>query len=156
MKTKTKTETSIRIQSLDQLQQLCDRPVICYIKLDHGPVIEIPCRRLDAKTQEIVLDLRRAAKPKYDERRKDYDLLDENYLRARDENQLIARAVMIYACCPMVAAKQPGLQDRKKIFEFVQGLFTENILQALELTIQGGGLELVEGANFTSAPGSES
>lgn len=157
MKTEpTEPKPNIIIADADQLQKLCDAPVTCYIKLDRGATIEIPCRRLDGQTQELVREIQRSAKPKWDPVRKDYDLFDEKYLKERDHNLYVARAVTIYWGCPLVAAKKPGLQDREQICQFVQGLFTENILQALELTVQGGGLELVDGANFTSTPGSES
>jgi hypothetical protein len=145
---------AVRIESLKQLQERCEQPVICRFRLDDQE-LEVPCRRLTPKLQEQVREVLREAVPKWKADRKDYDALDPDYLAKRDRNAKVARALVIYNGCPLVAQARPGLLDRMTIYEYVQGLFAENILEMLALTIESGGLELMERANFTSTAGLE-
>jgi hypothetical protein len=150
---KEKDKQVIRIDSADQLQALVAQPVICRFMLDEQ-VIEVPVTRLSAATAERVRALRRAAQPEWVKERNDYDHTGAKYLAARDQNERIARAVMIYCHCPAVAAQKPALQDNAAILAHVQSLFSENILDVIAIAIQGGGLDLEERINFTSTHGS--
>jgi hypothetical protein len=100
--------------------------------------------------------IRRMAQPKWNEARKDYDFMDPAFLHLQDRNQKTARALIVYYGCPAIAAKKPGLSTPEQIYHFVSGLLAENVLELIAATIQAGGMELVERANFTSTGASES
>lgn len=157
MKKKQEQSNEVTIGTADELTALIGTPVNCRFKLD-SRIINVPVQRMSAATAEEVRKLRRQAQPPWNDARKDYDVMSQNYLATRDKNEKKARALIVYTHCPAVAAKKPGLTNQDEIFGFVQGLFAENVLEILSLTIQGGGLEvdLEERTNFISPPGSES
>lgn len=142
----------VRIGSLDELQGLIDEPMICSFELD-GRTIEIPITRMSAATMETVRQLKRKVQPPYSQERKDYDFLNSAYLESKDVAERKARSVAIYKHCPIVAAKKPGLLKVDEIDGFVQGLFSENVLEMLSLKIQLGGIDVDERVNFTSMAG---
>ena len=156
---KTTEEKPITIESLDQLQTLVNETVQCRFHLD-GKLISVPITRISPAVAEREREIRRMAQPPYKQDRKDYDPLDATYLKKRDEQATRARNFIVYSCCPAVASKKPGLTAPEDIHTFVQGLLTENILNFIALSAQGGGMDLdveaQKGANFTQAPGSES
>jgi hypothetical protein len=145
---------AVLIESLDQLQQLVECPIYCEFKLD-GKLIRLPCKRINQGLDEKVRAIRREAQPPYDERRKDYNYFDPAFLRLRDRNDKVARAMIVYAGCPAIAAKRPGLVDKEEIHLFVSTVLSENILDLIAATIQVGGMELVDRANFISTSASE-
>jgi hypothetical protein len=147
--------TTTTIESLDQLQALIDAPLWCEFRLD-GQSVRVACKRVTQIVDEQVRELRRTAQPPYKAERKDYDYTDTNYLKARDQNEKTARSLVVYCGCPTVAQKNPGLTDPKAIHTFVRTVLTENIVELICLTIQAGGMELVDRANFTSTSALES
>ena len=52
--------------------------------------------------------------------------------------ELITRALMIYAGCPAVAAKKPGLVVPEMIYDYVRGVLSETVLEIDGAVIQGG------------------
>lgn len=86
-----------------------------------------------------------------------YDEFDPGYLEKRETAAKKVRSLVVYACCPSVAAAKPGLTAVDEIHAFVQTILTENILNLLALKAQEGGLnldvEVEERANFTSTAG---
>jgi len=147
----------IVITDFDQLTALTDKPVICRFELD-GATIELPCKRLSDVVQEEVYALHRKATPPWDKSlgpAGDYNHYAQNYLKARADNANRARALIIYTGCPAIAAKKPGLTDIEAVYGFVRGLLPENILEIIALTIQKGGVDLRQRADFTSTPDSE-
>lgn len=149
------------ITDIAALQSLCQAPLPCRFKLD-GRDVEIPCRRLLPREQELLLAKQREVRPtripgKTPEEDR-YDTSSADYLARRDRNEKTVRALGIYLGCPAVAAAAPGLgSDHQKIYEHVQGLFTEMILELLFATIVSGGVEAAERevadrANFTTSP----
>ena len=161
MKSKTKPESKstepIVIATLDQLQALVDAPVYCDFALD-GQLIRVPCKRASQDVEEQIRSIEREAQPKFDPKRGpngDYDYSAPDYLAKRDKNAKVARALRVYTCCPAVAAQKPGLTDREQIYQYVKSILSENILELIALTTQGGGVGLVEKVNFTSPAGLE-
>lgn len=158
-KKETETPQELTINSADELMAILTETIECRF-VYKGKMIRVPVTPLSASTAEKVRELRRKALPPFRRERGpngSYDELDPAYLKARDENEKKARAVIIYAHCPAVAEKKPGILNPDEIYQFVQGLFTESILEILSLTIQGGGLsnELDERVDFTLAGGSD-
>lgn len=158
---KKKTETENKITTLAGLEGALQQEMVCRFHLDVGEQqVEIKVKPISPALQERVRAITRAVVPPYIPARKDYDPLDAKYQEERDKAQLTARAVIVYFCCPEVNAKKAGLQTNQQIYEFVQSLLTENILDLLALTAQKGGLgsvrEVKEGANFTFTPALES
>ena len=157
MKTNETTEVKTGM-SLDELQAVVDAPIWCEFALSGAP-IRVECRRLGQAVDEQVRELRRRAQPPFLKDRGpsgDYDYTNAAYLAAKDKNEKIARALMIYAGCPAVAAKKPGLVVPEMIYDYVRGVLSETVLEILGAVIQGGGLELGGRVNFTSTSASES
>jgi hypothetical protein len=153
---KEPTNKPVLIKSFDQLQALVDKPLPCQFALD-GELVELPCRRITQETQERVLAiLRKAVPPMKKGPNPDYDHRAPSYLAECEHNEKVARAVIVYSGCPAIAAKKPGLVDDEAIYQFVRPLLSETILEIICLTIQKGGLDRVDRANFISPPGSES
>jgi hypothetical protein len=141
----------LTITSLDQLQRLIDAPIWCEFKLDGRPM-RVECHRPTQALDEQVRALRRKAQPEFKKERGpngDYDYAAPAFLAAREANEKIARALLIYACCPVVAASRPGLLVPEKIAEYVRGLLSEGVLDLLATVIQVGGLDLMDRVNFT-------
>jgi len=146
------------IDSIDQLTALLSDRIDCQFAYK-GTVIRIPVTALSASTAEKVRALRRAAVPPFKRERGPnggYDDYDAVYTKSREDNEKKARALIVYTHCPAVAKGKPGLTDTNEIFAYVQGLWSENILEIISLTIQGGGLstDLEERVDFTLAGGS--
>jgi len=145
--------------NLGALQALVDAPVWCRFRLD-GQDIQVECHRVSQAVDEQVRALRRLAQPPYTKPTGTtpgyYDESNAAYLIARDKNDKIARSVVIYAGCPAVSASKPGLVVAETIHDYVRGLLTDTVLDMLAMTIQAGGLELVDRANFTLTGTSES
>jgi len=139
----------MKIDSLEQLQALVDAPLECVFKLDGKPV-SVMCRRVTQDVDEQIRALQRKAQPPYIKERNDYDNYNERYLFERDQNQKTARSLLVYTGCPAISAKKPGLTNASDIHRFVKTILTETILELISLTIQAGGMELVERVNFTS------
>jgi hypothetical protein len=155
---KTTDDKTVTIESVDQLQTMVDAPVYCTFSLD-GTTVRVPCKRVSQDLDEEVRRIRREAQPPFLKERGtsgDYDYTNAAYLAKRDRNEKVARAVLVYSGCPAIAAKKPGLRNAEEIYQFVKGVWTENILELIALTIQAGGMELVDRANFTSTSASES
>jgi len=55
-----------------------------------------------------------------------------------------------------LAVCKPGLVVAETIHDYVRGLLTDTVLDMLAMTIQAGGLELVDRAHFTLTGTSES
>jgi hypothetical protein len=159
METQNQKAEIRKVTTVAELAAVLDAPLRCRFAID-GQVLEVPVQRMSARTAEQVRELLRKAKPPFNKAlgdRGDYDLTSEPYQKERDDNLKRARSLMIYAHCPLVAANKPGLTALADIHNYVQGLFTESVLEVISIAIQGGGLEEVEErVNFTSAPGSES
>ena len=151
----------VRIESVAQLKAMIDAPCLCRVLVDGAPV-EIPVGRLSVATSERIRGLYRKAKPPFNKLlaggQGGYDEQDPKYLAERDLNTDMARSVVIYAHCPLVAAQKPGLMDEAQIHAFVKELLPDVVLEALALTIRASGtqLDLQERVNFTSRSGSES
>lgn len=164
MKTKSTTTKPaevkvIQITSAKQLQQLVDATIPCEFKLD-GQTVSLPVGRMTAHTFEQVRALRRKAVPKWNPQRKAFDEYEPAYLEAVAKHEKLARSLIIYSHCPLIATEAPGLTNEEDIHRHVSKFFTEHILEMISLTIQAGGLERVERieerVGFTSPPDSES
>ena len=150
----------VKIASFDELATRMDKTIPCVFKLD-GSLIEIPVKRMSPGLAERVRKLRRSVTPPFKKERNppagDYDPMDAKYLESKDAVETKVRALIVYACCPLIAAKKPGLTDEAEMAVFVQGVLSENILDLIMLTAQAGGLNLDEEvqrlANFTSTSG---
>ncbi len=156
----------LRIESFAQLTALFEAPVYCYFKIE-GPegeqLIELPCLRLSEEMRDRVSVLLRKATPPLrtatgrgtTEAKFDYD--DKAYQAEAEKNEKIARAVILYWGCPALAAQSPGLVTDDEIYSFVRALkWPDTIKELIALTIQKGGVDRAERANFYSAAGSAS
>lgn len=150
-------------RTLDELQALCDRPILCRIELD-GEWVEIPCRRLrPAETERINLIMLNAienaeivlraisARQKPNEKVPEADEAEvKRQMRLKSENERDAIAMAVYLGCPLFSEGRPNLKDRKEISEYVYSKLTETIIQILYRTIVEGGIGLEERVNFSS------
>ena len=149
----------VKIASFDELTARIEKTIPCVFKLD-GELIEIPVKRISPQLAEQVRKLRRTVTPPFKKDRNpptgDYDPMDPKYLSDRDAMEAKVRALIVYACCPIIAAKKPGLTSHEDMTAFVQGVLGENILDLIMLTAQAGGMNLDEEvqrrANFISTP----
>ncbi len=137
------------ITSVAELQGLIDAPIKCRFQLD-GKTLEVELIRLKPSMQESVRAVTREVVPPFNNDRKDYDMMHPTFLARREKANITARAVALYAGCPIIAQAKPGLADKDSIFAHVQGLFSEYILQLLYMTLTGEGVSLDERTNFTS------
>lgn len=144
---------AVRIVNLQQLQDLCGADVLCTFELD-GHRVELPVQRMTCAVEEKVRAIRRLAQPKWNPVIKDYDYTGPEYLQKRDENDKVARSLVIYYGCAAIASGKPALVKPEEIHAYVSGLLPETVLEVIASTIQIGGVSLVERANFTSTPGS--
>ena len=148
----------LTITSLDQLQALVDAPIECVFAID-DTIVRLPCRRMTQDLSEQVRQIRIEAQPPFDPKRGangDYDYSNPAYRLRHETNLKTARAVIVYAGCPLIAAKKPGLVDKQQIYQFIRGILSEMILELIAQRIENGGLGIVseaERANFTSAAG---
>ncbi len=155
---KTDPNKIISIHTADELQTILDEPLEVRFRVGQK-TISIPVTAISAQTAEQVRALRRKARPQWKKDlgpNGDYDLMDSKYQEERDLNERKARALIIYAHCPVVAAKKPGLTAVDPIYLHVQGLFNENVLEVIAAKIMEGGVSLEEQVNFTSTPALES
>jgi len=157
---KNKTDKPIQfkeIETFDDLQALADQPIFCDFTLHQTPV-RLKLEPVTPALGEQLRELGRKATPPFNPLRKDYDLMDPKYQAERDLNARKARALTVYACCPVIARKKPGLTGADQIYQFIQGLkLPENILDLIEAKALIGGMGDVERrANFTLPPDSES
>jgi hypothetical protein len=154
---KIKTVT-VKIASFDELAARIEKPIPCVLKLD-GDLIQFDVRRQSPALAERVRKLRRSVTPPFKKERNppqgDYDPMDPGYLEKRDALELKVRALVVYTCCPIIAARKPGLTDEAEMRGTV---LSENMLDLIMLTAQAGGVNLDEEvqrrANFISTPGS--
>ncbi len=143
----------LTVATVAELQAICDSPLYAEFKIS-GQIIKVPCKRLSAEIQAQVREIKRVT-PQWNPQRKAYDYEDPAFLRKVDEAEGIARSVTIYWGCPPVSAGKPGLQSHHEIHKYVNSLWAENVLQIVDLTIRGSGMEVVERTNFTSTGGLE-
>ena len=141
----------LRIESIAQLQAMVDAHVMCRVVLEPSTqMIEIPVQRMSTFTHERRRAWHRKARPPVSKLNPSgVDDNDPKFLEEHERNCRIARSVTVYAHCPLISGQKPGLNDDLKIHEFVNGLFSELILEAIYLKILGGGLQLEEQVNFT-------
>jgi hypothetical protein len=144
----------VKIGSLDELQTRVDAPLICQFAMD-GDVIELVCKRVSFELSEQVRALENKVIPPFVEKRGDYDYFDLQYRARKELAKAQGRSLLIYFGCPVVSAKKPGLMNPVDIHKFVSSILSENILEFLAATIQGGGMGVVERTNFTSPSASE-
>jgi len=152
MKTDEGKITSLK----DVLEQLA-KPLSCRFFLDRQEVV-LPVHRAMGDVLERRRELMRAVQPPFVKERNDYDTLNPQYLARRDAAQLQARSLVVYVCCPEVAALKPGLIAPEQIYAALKPLLPEPVQELIELTALAGGVEMEvdKRANFTLAAPSES
>ena len=145
------------ITSLDELIAQIEAPLKCRFKLD-DTVLEIDVKRMPPAVAERQRAILRAVQPPFKKERNDFDMTDPDYLRKAAEAEDKARCIIVYFCCPIIAAKKACATD-DEIVAFVKPLLTRNLQELIALTAQSGGLQLLtpgEAANFTGPGGSAS
>ena len=145
------------ITSLAEVLKIIESPVKAQFELDGQPVT-LDVRRAMPAVMERRRALLRTPQPPWVKERNDYDQLNPTYMRQRDEAILQARSLTVYLCVPELAALKPGLTEPAQIHAAIGALLPETILELLELTAIGGGLdvEVARRANFPLAAPSES
>ncbi len=152
----------IRIQNYAELAALVDEPVDCHFEIEgqSGPkLVAVPCKRLSEDMRDHIAEILRQATPPVKRDRtgkEEYNREDPGYVAACEKNEKVARAVTIYWGCPAIAALKPGLVQDEEIYQFIRPLLSDTVKELIALTIQKGGLNLAQRANFYSTPGSES
>ena len=156
MKQKQKAEVKpVAIVSFDQLQAMLEAPVNCEFEID-GVLVALPVKRMSPGIAERKRALENSVQPPWDDKRKDFDPLNKKYIEDSSAAKRKARALVIYYCCPVIAAKKPGLASEDEIVKFIQECFTENILERLLFTADWGGVNgkrVAAAVNFTSPDG---
>ena len=148
-------QQSKTIATLDELMAQIDAPLKCRFKLD-DTILEIDVKRMSPAVAEKQRSILRAVQPPFNKARNDFDMTDAEYLRKAAEAEDRARCIVVYCCCPMIAAKKVCATDDEMV-AFVKPLLTRNLQELIALTAQSGGLQLLspgEAANFISASGS--
>lgn len=153
---KEKEITVKAIESFDELQAEADQPIHCDFTLN-GKAHRLNLIPVTPELSEQLREIGRRAQPPMHPISKQYDLMEPKYLEARDLNSRKARAVTVYACCPIIAAKKPGLTAVDQIYQFIKGLrLPDTLLELIEAKAMIGGLGDVERrANFTLPPSSD-
>lgn len=151
-----------KIGAFAELESLLAPLVECEFEID-GQAVVVPVKRLTPAIAERKRVLETAAQPPYDEKRKDWDPLNKAYQAELALNKRKARALVLYTCVPLIAAKRPGLSSEAEMLQFIEqggpegsGILTENILERLAMTVEWGGINSRARVNFTSPGGSES
>lgn len=157
--TTTKSNGTLTITSLDELEALCRAPIDVEIKLG-AREIKVPVRRLTpAEAARVDLIARKALPPVLTDpatKQQRYDFTNPKYVEERARHGIQARAVAVFVACPLFR-NAPGVDgsDVEKVTEFVQGKATEEILEQIyEVAARGtrGIEEEIERANFTPSP----
>ena len=153
------------ITSLQEFQALVDQTCTCIFTLETPKGRElrsVPVKRISPALAEQARELERKFQPPWKKEMAQYDQLDPAYLQKREVLAKKVRSLIVYSCCPTIAAAKPGLTALEDIHAFVQTLLAENILSAIAMKAQEGGFslqvdqEVEERANFISPAGSES
>lgn len=145
--------TATRIKSAAQLNAMIRQPFIIAFGID-GAAVELEVTRLTpAEESKLAEVMQEVAVPPYSDKLKDHDFQDAGWLAKREHLKRVVRSLRIYAGCAAVREDRPGMTNRDEIHAYVQGLWTEQILELINLSVQAGGLEVAERANFTSAAG---
>jgi hypothetical protein len=152
-KEKKTIEAPVPITTLAELKAVVDTPLTCAFQIDHRPV-RLEVRRLNmAVDEQRRAVLRRPVPPFVKDRglSGDYDLLNPEYRKQKEEAEDIARSLLVYHCCPQVQDGNKGLTDVLAIHGYVKGLLPPMIQELIALTALGGGLnaEVTARANFT-------
>lgn len=146
------------IKSLLEFQTLVDEMCQCVFSLERGDgkkeLRSLDIRRISPALAEQARQMERKIQPPWKKEMNNYDNLDPAYLEKRENIAKKVRSLIIYSCCPTVAAAKPGLTAVDDIHQFVQSILAENILNAIAMKAQEGGIsldvEVEERANFTS------
>jgi hypothetical protein len=155
MNKEMKTTDAVKVGSLKQLQALLEPLIPCPISIDGVPV-ELQVKRLGGEVAERARAIVRKVQPPYNQARKDYEVLDPKYVEASEKAQDMARAVVVYYCCPVIAEGKACASDAE-ILAYVNSVLPVNLQRIIEATAELAGLRrVVEAANFTSPAGSES
>ena len=148
------------ITSLAEFQALVDSPIRVVFDLQTAAGVElrsVELRRISPGLAEQARQFERKIQPPWKKDMGRYDELDPKYLELRETAAKKVRSLIVYACCPQIAAAKPGLTAIEEIHAFVQGVLSENILNLIAFKAQEGGLnldvEVEERANFTSTAG---
>ncbi len=159
---KTQTDTApiaapvvaptVAITSLKDIQALCQQ--LNKVEFDYfGKQCVLEVRRLfpheEAKINEIIEAVVPAIiKGKTPEEDR-LDLNNPNYVKAKSEAALKARAQAIYWAVPAIQVDRPGLTDLNAVRDYVQSILTEPILDVLWQATRKTGIDLAELVNFT-------
>jgi hypothetical protein len=149
------------VTTLAELKAIAERPLVCKFMIDDGAgvarEVNLAVRRVTPAIEEQRRAILRGPTPPYIKERSDYDHLNAAYRAARDQAEDVARSLVVYQCCPEVAAGNAGLTDPNAIHGYVKNLLLPTILEMIALTALAGGLnaEVKSRANFTSTPASE-
>ncbi len=145
----------IKVKSLSDLQSICDETLTVELEFDANRIFHVEARRLrpfeDAALEEIstsVLPPTVKSTVKGEDDKLNFN--DAVYRKQKKEVDLQARALGLYWCVPIFSAERNGLTDRKMIAEFVQGQFSEQVLDVLWQAIRDGGVKVARLVNFTS------
>lgn len=158
-----KKPQAIQITSPDQLTKLLTQPIIARFKVDDVNV-ELPCRRLTPAEEERLRQIERSVRPirvpnKAVSGGFEYDTQSVEYIERVARVRKMARAMAVYLGCPAVNQMKPGVVTPEEITAFIEGLWTEWIIEIVAQTIRMGGIgvpaeeqEVNDLANFTTSP----
>jgi len=134
-----------------------EKPLTCAFTIDEREV-RLSVRRITSAVDEQRRSIVRAVVPPFIKERGDYDLMNASYRSQREQAEDVARSLVVYQCCPEVAAGNAGLTEANAIHGYVKNLLPPTILEMILLTALAGGLsaEVKSRANFISPPDSES
>lgn len=145
------------ITSLAELRAVLGQPLVCQFVVD-GRQVQLKVRRVTSVVDELRRAVLRAVLPPFVKERNDYDVMNPEYRRRREEAEEQARSILVYHCCPEIAALSPGLTQTADIHRAVKDLLPPTILELIALTALAGGLdaEVNRRTDFTLPPASES
>jgi hypothetical protein len=153
----------LKVTGFAQLKQLAEATFPCRFLLD-SQLVELELRRLTpAEQAEIqktyhfnetgILRSRTCLPPQVKDAKGviGYDLKNPKYQAELQDNYRLARALVIYAACPVIQAERAGLKEKSVILEYIENLpLGETALEVILWSVLGGGLRTAELVNFTS------
>lgn len=151
-------KSPIRVTSIADLQKACEQILVVQFDLGEN-TYQIDVRRLNPKEDAAIESIINAVVPpvlkgaKPEEDRLNY--YAPEYMKAKAEAEIKARAVALYWCVPIFQKEKPDLVEQPHIVEFIQSKFNHAILDILWQAVREPGVKLAQLVNFTSSSTSQ-
>jgi hypothetical protein len=140
-----------RPKSIAELEQLCREMIAVKIPVGRR-IVEIDVRLLTpSENEKLELILSEAHPPTRTraDGQIEFDRSEPEYIKKLAHRQKLARAMALYWCVPLLAEGRPGLSERERVYEYVQGQLTDVAQEALYAVARSEQLVFEERLHFT-------